>query len=106
MLDLLSLGTSQYLVLFLTTKILLMTSFLTFYFSSLFLTGSEPALFGTRKWKMLVAFKCLLEIQSRAAKIDAIGMFFYTEGKICQFWLISTYEKCMFFKVMAYNIIC
>ena len=29
---------------------------------------------------MLVAFKCLLEIQSRAAKIDAIGMFFYTEG--------------------------
>lgn len=43
---------------------------------------SEPALFGTRKWKMLVAFKCLLEIQSRAAKIDAIGMFFYTEGNI------------------------
>ncbi|XP_063688200.1 uncharacterized protein LOC134821388 [Bolinopsis microptera] len=42
--------------------------------------SEEPALFGTRKWKMLVAFKCLLEIQSRAAKIDAIGMFFYTEG--------------------------
>ena len=37
-------------------------------------------MFGARKWKMLVAFKCLLEIQRRAAKIDAIGMFFYTEG--------------------------
>ena len=34
---------------------------------------------------MLVAFKCLLEIQSRAAKIDAIGMFFYTEGKLVKF---------------------
>ena len=50
------------------------------YSFTFFSTGSEPALFGTRKWKMLVAFKCLLEIQSRAAKIDAIGMFFYTEG--------------------------
>ena len=52
---------------------------------------SEPALFGTRKWKMLVAFKCLLEIQSRAAKIDAIGMFFYTEGK--EFSRISIYRN-------------
>ena len=40
---------------------------------------------------MLVAFKCLLEIQSRAAKIDAIGMFFYTEGK--EFSRISIYRN-------------
>ena len=38
----------------------------------------EPDLYG-EKWKILVAFKCLLEIQRRAANIDSIGMYFYTK---------------------------
>ena len=41
--------------------------------------SSEPEWFGDN-WKMLVAFKSLLEVQRRAAAIDAILMFFYTKG--------------------------